>query len=316
MTRPVFDADHEALRESVARFFTTVDPGHFFGAAAELGFVGLADEDVRFRAVVLEEAMAAGHPAVALALAMHDSFALPLLGRPLRGAAAVADSDGVRAAVVGDDWTLTGTAECVVNGLGAEVIVVRASTDAASDVLFAVSGQVVDRSPADDILGLDELDVADLRFDGVAAKRLDGDLVAARSGHQLALAIAAVAGARAALRTTVAYVSERKAFGKPIASFENTRHTLGVLGAQVAAVGTFVDSCLVGEVSPERAAAAKLTATELLGAVVDQGVQLHGGYGYMWEYPISRAYAAARFFRVHGGSTADLDAVLAPAVGL
>jgi acyl-CoA dehydrogenase len=311
--RSVFDADHEALRESVARFLATADPGHFFGAAAELGFVGLADEDVRFRAVVLEEAMNAGHPSIALALAMHDSFALPLLaGRETAGLAAVVDEGDVR--VDGD--ALTGSADAVVNGLGADVLIVRARTDDGSDAAFVVTGSDVDRVPGDELLGLSDLDVADLRFTGVPATPIDVNFPAARGGHQLALAVAAVAGARTALRTTVDYVQQRKAFGKPIASFENTRHTLGALGAQIAAVESFVDSCLVGNLSPERAAAAKLTATELLGAAVDQGVQLHGGYGYMWEYPIARAYAAARFFRVHGGAGEHLSEVLAGSVGL
>jgi alkylation response protein AidB-like acyl-CoA dehydrogenase len=301
----------------VARFLTTVDPARFFGAAAELGFVGLAREDVRFRAVVLEEAMNAGYPAIALALAMHDSFALPLLDRPVQGTAAVADSDGVRAEVNGDGWELHGTARCVVNGVGAELIVVRATTDGKSDSWFVVTGPAVERAAADAVLGLDDLDVADLQFNGVPAERIEGDIGAARSGHQLALAVAAVAGARAALRTTVEYVRVRKAFGRPIAEFQNTRRVLGELGARVEAVQTFVDACLAeGEISPARAAAVQLCATDLLGEAVDTGVQLHGGYGYMIEYPIARAYTAARFFRVHGGDGDEREAVLAGALGL
>ena len=321
--RAVFDSDHEALRESVARHLAA-EPD-FYARAAEYGFVGLADlEDMRFRAVILEEAMNAARPALALSLAMHDSFAMALLPGREVSLAAVLDSGDVRAVPSGEGWTLHGAAECVVNGLGADLLVVRARTDGTSHMLFAVPGSAVDRVPAEAILGLEDLDVADLRFDGVAvapADQIEADLGAARARHQVALAVAAVAGARTALGMTVEYVHQRKAFGRPIASFENTRHTLGALGARVAAVESFVDSCLLacsspGEIGPGTAAAAKLTATELLGAVVDQGVQLHGGYGYMWEYPIARAYAAARFFRVHGGSGGHLDEVLAGAIGL
>jgi acyl-CoA dehydrogenase len=126
-----------------------------------------------------------------------------------------------------------------------------------------------------------------------------------------------MAGARTALAMAVDYVKQRKAFGRPIAEFENTRHTLGQLGARIAAVSAFVDSCLAAAKLPgQTAAAAKLCATELLGEAVDTGVQLHGGYGYMWEYPIARAYAAARFFRLHGGAGEPLDNVLAGAIGL
>jgi len=297
--RAVFDTDHEALRDSVARYLAT-EPADFLAGAADYGFVGLADVDVRFAAVVLEEAMNAARPDVALSLAMHDSFALPLLNGRKAALAAVVEGE-LRAEPTGGGWRLSGTAQGVVNGLGADVLVVRAIADGESDLLFAVAGRDVDRVPAELILGLDDLDVADLRLDGlVVTEPLSGDLGAARARHQLALAVAALAGARAALRMTVAYVQERK---------------------RVAAVEAFVDSVLAAAaagagVSAGTAAAAKLTATEVLGAAVDQGVQLHGGYGYMWEYPIARAYTAARFFRLHGGSTADLDAVLAPAVGL
>jgi acyl-CoA dehydrogenase len=117
---------------------------------------------------------------------------------------------------------------------------------------------------------------------------------------------------------TVAYTRERKAFGTPIAKFGNTRHVLAVLGARIAAVEAFVDAGLAraSELSAAEAAAIKLCATDILGEAVDTGVQLHGGYGYMWEYPIARAYAAARFFRLHGGAGEHLDGVLAEAVGL
>ena len=322
--RQVFDSDHEALRDSVSRFLAT-EPTDFLGAAAEYGFIGLgaADvEDPRFAAVVLEEAMAAGRPDLALALAVHDSFALPLLaGREVGGLAAVVDQAGVVAEPRAEGWTLRGTAETVINGLGAEVLVVAARSEDGTELLFAVDGARVYREPAEVLLGLGALDLADLEFEGVpvtAADRLEADLARARTGYQVALAVAAMAGARAALATTVAYVRERKAFGTPIASFGNTRHVLGALGARIAGAESFVDAGLArsAELTNAEAAAIKLCATEILGAAVDTGVQLHGGYGYMWEYPIARAYAAARFFRVHGGAGEHLDSVLADAIGL
>jgi acyl-CoA dehydrogenase len=326
--RAVFDADHEALRDSVAKFLAT-EPADFLAGAAEYGFLNLGDvDDPRFAAVVLEAAMEAGRPELALTLAMHDSFAVPLLAGTTAALAAVVDEGEVRAEPTGDGWRLHGSADGVVNGLGAELLVVRAvssvGSDGASgvgsgdgsDPLFVVRAADVQRVPAAQIRGLECLDLADLAFAGVGAEPLTGDLTAARARHHLALAVAAVAGARAALRITVDYVGQRKAFGKPIATFENTRHALGTLGARIAAVEAFVDSCLTGTPGPATAAAAKFTATELLGAAVDQGVQLHGGYGYMWEYPIARAYAAARFFRLHGEAGENLTEVLAGSVGL
>ena len=342
--RSVYDGDHEAFRTSVARYLAD-QPAEFFAGAGEYGFVALAVpenlggagvDDSRFRAVVLEETMAAGQPALALSLAVQDSFALPLLlGTPDRLEAlapelvagrllvAVVDvGDAVRAEVTGDGWILTGSAESVINGQGADLLLVAASTGDDAEV-FAVppTAAGLTRESVDDLLGLDECDVADLRFDGVlvpAADRIDADLERARAGYQLALAVAAAAGARTALTTTVSYTRERKAFGTPIATFGNTRHVLGVLGARIAAVESFVDAGLqrATDLSAAEAAAIKLCATDILGEAVDTGVQLHGGYGYMWEYPIARAYAAARFFRLHGGAGEHIDGVLAEAVGL
>jgi acyl-CoA dehydrogenase len=317
--RRVYDSDHEALRASVARYLDS-EPADFLAGAVEHGFVGLGEvEDRRFAAVVLEAAMAAGRPDLALALAAHDSFALPLLaGREVSGLAAVVNS-GIRAEPTGDGWSLHGTAEAVINGLGAQQFAVAAQIDDGSELIFVVAD--VPRSAADVLLGLEGLDVADLRFDGVAvsaADRLEADLDRARAGYQLALGVAAVAGARAALAMTVEYVRARKAFGTPIASFGNTRHVLGVLGARIAAVESFVDAGLerASDLTAAEAAALKLCATDILGEAADTGVQLHGGYGYMWEYPIARAYAAARFFRLHGDAGEHLDSVLADAVGL
>ncbi len=327
--RSVFEADHEAFRDSVARFLAAEAvphyedwdakggiPAAFWDSAREYGFVGLTEaDDPRFAAVALEEAMAAGLPAVALALAVHDSFALPLLaGRETPRIAAVveglvADTDG--------GWGVSGTAGTVLNGMGADLLVVGAATDDGSVWAFVVdpAADAVHRSPAEPLLGLDALDVADLSFDAARAKPLENtSFEIARAGYQLALAIAAMAGARTALTMTVEYVKQRKAFGRPIAEFENTRVVLGQLGARITAVGTFVDSALTSgsALTPEIAAAAKLCACDLLAEAVDTGVQLHGGYGYMWEYPIARAYAAARFFRVHGSG----DDLLSRSIGL
>jgi acyl-CoA dehydrogenase len=328
----VFDADHETFRDSVARFLAAeaaphyadwdakgAIPATFWATAAEYGFVGLSEAgDPRFAAVALEEAMTAGLPAVALALAMHDGFALPLLGeRAGPGLIAVVE-DGVAAEARDGGWVLSGGAETVFNGAAAAQFLTAARTDDGSVRLFLVDGAAagLHRAPAEALLGLDALDVADLRFDAVAANPLDGDLAAARAGHDLALAVAAMAGARTALRITVDYVHQRKAFGRPIAEFENTRHVLSRAGARVTATTAFVDGCLSSTtITPELAAAALVCAADTLDLAVDTGVQLHGGYGYMWEYPIARAYAAARVFRAYG-SGPELDRVLARAIGL
>ncbi len=326
--RRVYDEDHEALRASVARFLDSgaAERQDLWAAAAEHGFVGLGApevDDPRFAAVVLEAAMAAGLPAFALSLAAHDGFALPLLaGRRVATRPAVVDGGDVRLA----GGLLRGRAETVVNGMSADLLLVVARTDDGDEHVVLVEAGAVHREPAEPLLGLEGLDVADCAFDlaldgndagNGTAEPIDADLERARASHQLALAVAAVAGARTALDITVAYTRDRKAFGTPIATFGNTRHVLGSLGARIAAVESFVDAALESpsELSLVSAAALRLCATEILGTAVDTGVQLHGGYGYMWEYPIARAYAAARFFRVHSAGE-HLQEVLAGAVGL
>jgi alkylation response protein AidB-like acyl-CoA dehydrogenase len=328
--RGVFDEEHEAFRDSVARFLTEqavpnrdrwdsegID-AEFWTVAAGYGFLGLAEAgDPRFAAVVLEEAMAAGLPAVALSLAAHESF-VELAGREVPGLLAMVDGGALRAEALGAAWVLDGTAETVVNGGGAGLLLVIA-TDGTSELLFTVEPDAVGlhRSPADALLGLESCDVADLRLEAVtAADRLDAGPTAARTAHQLALAVAAMAGARTALADTVVYVKQRKAFGRAIAEFENTQHVLAGVGARVTAVGAYVDGCLgnAARLSPADAVAAKFCAADVLALAVDSGVQLHGGYGYMWEYPIARAYAAARFFRLH--ANAGEHTLLAGAVGL
>jgi alkylation response protein AidB-like acyl-CoA dehydrogenase len=126
----------------------------------------------------------------------------------------------------------------------------------------------------------------------------------------LALALLAVAGARAALEVTVEYVKDRRAFGIPIATFDNTRVVIGGLVSELHAVETTVAAALhqsaSGALDVRHAQIAKVLAAELYGRVADQGVQLHGGYGYMLEYPIAHHYADARYLRLHGGRTEQL----------
>ena len=124
--------------------------------------------------------------------------------------------------------------------------------------------------------------------------------------ERLQIALAAVATSSAALEWTIDYTKQRKAFGTRIADFQNTRFRLAEIKTEIEIAQAFIDRCLV-EVCAERldktaAAMAKYWCTELMGRVVDQCLQLHGGSGYIWESPIARAYADARVHRIYGGS--------------
>jgi acyl-CoA dehydrogenase len=124
--------------------------------------------------------------------------------------------------------------------------------------------------------------------------------------ERLQVAISAAANAEAALQWTIDYTKERKAFGQPIADFQNTRFKLAELKTQIQAARTFVDRCLElvvkGELDAASGAMAKYWCSDLQNNVLNECLQLHGGYGFMWEYPITRAYADARVQKIYAGT--------------
>jgi alkylation response protein AidB-like acyl-CoA dehydrogenase len=138
--------------------------------------------------------------------------------------------------------------------------------------------------------------------------------------ERLSMAVSAVAGARAALELTLTYVKDRTAFGVPIGSFQNTKFRLAEMSTEIDIAQTFTDRCIEalgeGELTVADAAEAKWWCTELQGRVVDACLQLHGGYGYMLEHPLSRAFADARVTRIYGGTTEIMKEVISRSLGL
>jgi alkylation response protein AidB-like acyl-CoA dehydrogenase len=138
--------------------------------------------------------------------------------------------------------------------------------------------------------------------------------------ERLSIALSAVAAARGALQITLGYVKERSAFGQPIGSFQNSRFALAEMATEIELATTFCDQAVLalnrGELSPQDAAMAKWWATELQGRVADRCVQLHGGYGYMLEYPIARAYVDARVTRIYGGTTEIMKEIVGRSLGV
>jgi alkylation response protein AidB-like acyl-CoA dehydrogenase len=133
--------------------------------------------------------------------------------------------------------------------------------------------------------------------------------------ERLLLAIGGIAAAEAAIEWTVDYTSQRKVFGKPISEFQNTRFTLAQLKAEVTIGRTFVENCtdslMRGELDATTAAMAKLWLSQLQSRVADACLQLHGGYGYMTEFPISRAWTDARVQQIYGGSNEVMKEIIA-----
>ncbi len=136
--------------------------------------------------------------------------------------------------------------------------------------------------------------------------------------ERLQIAISGIAAAEAALQWTVDYVRERKAFGRTIFDFQTTKHKLAELKTEIQIGRTFIDRCLQqmmeAELDPTTAAMAKYWITDLQCKVMDACLQLHGGYGFMMEYPIARAYADARVQRIYGGTNEIMKELIARAL--
>ena len=129
----------------------------------------------------------------------------------------------------------------------------------------------------------------------------------------------AVAGARAALDWTVDYAKEREAFGRPIGKFQNSRFKLAEMETEITIAQVFVDHCILllneNKLTTEQASMAKWWTTELQNKVADQCLQLHGGYGYMMEYPISRAWMDARVQSIYGGTNEIMKEIIGRSMG-
>jgi acyl-CoA dehydrogenase len=132
--------------------------------------------------------------------------------------------------------------------------------------------------------------------------------------ERLSIGINAVASCESILEQTIEYVKERKAFGRSIASFQNTQFKLAELESEVSAMRVFIDRCLElhleGKLDVPTAAKTKYLASDLQCKVMDECVQLHGGYGYMWEYPVARAWADARVQRIYGGTNEVMKLII------
>ncbi len=132
--------------------------------------------------------------------------------------------------------------------------------------------------------------------------------------ERIGIAVSAITSARAAFEWTKRYAFERKAFGKPIGDLQNTRFVLAEMLTEIEITESHIDRCVLalnaGELTAVDASKAKWWATELQKRVVDRGVQLHGGYGYMMEYPIARAYVDARIQTIYGGTTEIMKEII------
>jgi alkylation response protein AidB-like acyl-CoA dehydrogenase len=235
----------------------------------------------------------------------------------------------------GDEYIVNGAKTFITNGINADLVITAVKTDPAQKHR-GMSLLVIERGTAGfergrnlAKMGQHAQDTAELFFDEArvpAANLLGaegegfGQLTSNLPQERLSIAGYGVAAARAALDWTVTYVQQRTAFGRPVGSFQNTRFRLAELATEVDIAQAFVDQCVLalndGELSPADAAKAKWWCTELQGRAVDLGVQLHGGYGYMAEFPIAQAWADARITRIYGGTTEIMKEIVGRDLGL
>ncbi|GAA1496177.1 acyl-CoA dehydrogenase family protein [Paeniglutamicibacter kerguelensis] len=371
MKRTLFEEDHEHFRELATEFnvrelsphYAKWDAAHqmprsMWSAAGEAGLLGLAIpeefggmgiDDYRFRTVMDEEFVAAGHLGVALAFHLHDDLVLPYLlnygsdelktkwlpgmadGSIVTSCALTepgcgSDLRGVRTKAVrdGDDWLVTGQKTFIGNGVTGDASVVLARTDggtgrgnADSYSLFMV-GKAEGYTPGNqlDKMGVKASDTAELFFDEVRVPGADliGELGAGLRyvkeqlpQARLAIAVAASAVARASYNQALQYATDRHAFGDSLLQFQNTRFVLADLLTEVEVTEGYVDRAVLafndGELDEIEAAQVKLWASERAKSVSDRALQIHGGYGYILEYPIAQSFLAARLLTIFGGTS-------------
>jgi len=234
-----------------------------------------------------------------------------------------------------DHYVGDGSKTFITNGINADLVIVAVKTDP-SERHRGISLLILERgmdgfSRGRNLqkIGQHAQDTAELSFAGVRVPvenllGAEGEgfryLMSNLPQERLSIAASAVAACEAALAWTLDYVRERRAFGQPIGSFQSSRFTLAEMRAETDIARSYIDTCVLalnaGELTPEDAAMAKWWCTELQGRVVDRCLQLHGGYGYMLEYPIARAFTDARVTRIYGGTNEIMKEIVGRSMGL
>jgi alkylation response protein AidB-like acyl-CoA dehydrogenase len=339
-------------------FWSAMGQGGFLGIAIPTEHGGGGVEDFRFNMVLVEETLRLRLSGIGITY--QEDMTLPYLlkygsdeqkerwlpqvaaGERILAVAmtepgAGSDLQSMQSTAVrkGDDWLLNGSKIFISNGVNADLVVVAAQTEPGSGArgitLFAVERGMAgfERGRKLEKIGRRAQDTAELFFDDVLvpAENVIGEvgkgfsyLMESLPQERLAIAVGAAAEIDAAIELASDYARGRKAFGKPIGKFQNTRFLLADLAAQQAAVRALVDRCaherLRGELTAHDAAAVKLYATERQLHIVDRCLQVHGGYGYMLEYPIAQLYIDARVQTIYGGTSEVMKEVVARSLGI
>jgi alkylation response protein AidB-like acyl-CoA dehydrogenase len=344
--------DRDVFRAAGANGFLGID------VPAEYGGGDVAD--FRFNVVIAEELQRADVNAAGLGITLHNDVCLPYFvhqtndeqkrrwlpgicaGELITAVAMTEPGIGSDLASMsttafrdGDHYVVNGSKTFITNGINADLVITAVKTDPAqrhrgmSLLIVERDTPGFERGRNLDKIGMHAQDTAELFFSDArvpVANRLGDEgagflqLVAHLPQERLSIAITAVAAARAAFDRTLEYAKERKAFGQPIGTFQNSRFRFAEMITEIEIAQAYVDRCVValnaGTLSADEAAMAKWWSTELQGRVADACVQLHGGYGYMTEYPIARAFTDARITRIYGGTTEIMKEIIGRSLGL
>jgi alkylation response protein AidB-like acyl-CoA dehydrogenase len=253
----------------------------------------------------------------------------PGAGSDLQGIKTTARRDG-------DDFVVNGAKTFITNGLLSDLVIVVARTDPAAKAAHGLSLLVVERGMPGfergrklDKVGMKAQDTAELVFTDVRvpARNLLGTLdqgfmhlMTMLPQERLSIAVAAMGSARAVFDYTLQYAKDRKAFGQPIGGFQNSRFVLAEMATELEMAEIYIDKALeehhAGRFGVVDAAMAKWWTTELQKRVIDRCVQLHGGYGYMLEYPVAKAYIDARVQTIYGGTTEIMKEIIGRSLGV
>jgi alkylation response protein AidB-like acyl-CoA dehydrogenase len=339
--------------------FQSAGKSGFLGMAIPEQYGGGGVADFRFNQMLDEQIALAGITGSGLGLSLHNDTCLPYFlsfgndeqkQRWLPGIAsgelitavamtepgAGSDLSGIRTSAVrdGEHYVVNGSKTFITNGINADLVItaVRTGEDrhkGISLIIIERGMEGFERGRNLEKVGMHSQDTAELSFSDVrvpVANRLgeEGEgftyLTQKLPQERTSIAVNGVGEARAAYEETLRYVLDRKAFGKTIGSFQNTKFVLAEIITEIDVAQAFLDACVdrlnEGQLSAADAAKAKWWCTELQGRVIDRCVQLHGGYGYMTEYPVARRYADARVTRIYGGTTEIMKSVISKSIGL
>jgi alkylation response protein AidB-like acyl-CoA dehydrogenase len=252
----------------------------------------------------------------------------PAAGSDLAGIQTVATRDG-------DSWLLSGQKTFITNGIHSDLVIVVAKTDREKGAhgisLFVVEREMegFTRGRRLQKIGLKAQDTAELFFDDVrvpAANLLGTEnhgfyhLMQMLPQERLGIGVVAVAACEKMLDLTMEYVKSRQAFGRPVGSFQHNRFVMAELATETAIARTYINHCIAehtaGRLTVQDAAMLKWWTTELQNKVADRCLQMHGGYGYMTEYPISKAWLDSRVQSIYGGTTEIMKEIVGRSLGL